>query len=118
MSRIKEHNYANNFCEIDGQPCIRCQKCKHFPKQSNNRFRNFLIIFLIILIIAFILIPLCQIGMQKHDGLMQGTTKNSTTLEDKVDNYNAQMSADERSFREAHGLPSTDSYGEHYNPMS
>ena len=44
-------------------------------------------------------------------------SNNSMTLEEKVDYYNAHMSEDERSFREAHGLSSTDSYGEHYNSM-
>ena len=39
------------------------------------------------------------------------------TLEERVDKYNSEMSADEKTFREAHGLSPTDSYGEHYNSM-
>jgi hypothetical protein len=60
---------------------------------------------------------LYHVGIEKHNDLVEQSSNNSLTLENKVDNYNAEISADEKAFREAHGLSPTDSYGEHYNPM-
>lgn len=107
----------NNYCEIDGTPCIRCQKCKHLPNQSSKRSSKWLIVFVIAFIIIFVLLPLYNVGIQKHNDLLEESQEKTMDLEERVDNYNAQISADEKTFREAHGLPSTDSYGEHYNSM-
>lgn len=38
------------------------------------------------------------------------------SLEERVDKYNSEMSADEKAFREAHGL-GNESIGENYNSM-
>lgn len=116
MSRIDKYKYNNNYCELDGTTCTHCRKCDHIPTQSNNRTNKLLIVFIITFIIIFILIPLYSIGIQKHNEITEQTTKQSTTLENQINNYNDQISADERYFKEYYGLGS-ESVGENYNPM-
>lgn len=114
-SRITE--YINHqYCELDGSECTRCQKCEYLPSQSSNRLNNFLIVCVIVCVIIFVLNPLLMMGVEKNSQINIQSTDDSTTLEDRVDNYNQQMSDDEREYREYTGL-GNESIGDNYNPM-
>lgn len=115
-SRIKERNYMNNYCEIDGTPCIRCQKCKHLPNQSSKRSHKWLIVFVIAFIIIFVLLPLYNVGIQKHNDLLEESQEKTMDLEERVNEYNSEMSADERAYRNYTGI-GDESIGDNYNSM-
>ena len=112
-SRIKKHHFDYNYCQIDGDICIHCSKCDHIPvKRSTNRLHPLLIFLLIVCIIIFILNPLIQVGIDKNFE----NNNDSNTLENKVDEYNNGMSADERQYREWTGI-GEESVSDNYNSM-
>lgn len=118
MESILDKHINHRYCELDGEKCIRCQKCESLPAKpikpikSSNRLNKVLITLVIICIIIFIIYPLLMIAMEKS----VQTNSNGGDLQSKVDAYNAQMSEEEKQFRQYHGL-GMETVGENYNSM-
>lgn len=127
-SRILKYHYDNRYCELDGEECSHCRKCDHLPAQSKGSWLNKLLIVLVILcVIIFIIHPLIvgtynqallskDTSKSTNKDISKDTVKDTSNLEARVDNYNKNMPADERAYRNHVGL-GNESYGENYNPM-
>ena len=110
-SRIEKYHHNNNFCELDGTKCINCCKCDYINnKTSTNKFTAFLITLIIICVIIFILAPMITAEIH-HQNI-----NDNMISDDKTQNYNLQMSDDEKQYREYVGL-GAESVGENYNSM-
>ena len=117
-SRIKRYHHGNNYCELDGRECVHCRKCDHIKrqKQSSNFLLKLVIACLIIIVIYLLVFQIIPAGLEKHSGLIEKSNNNSMTLEDKVHNYNTQMSDNERAYREWSGIGG-ESIGDNYNSI-
>ena len=117
-SRIKRYHHENLYCELDGKECTHCCKCDHIQpiKQSSNFLLKLLIACLIISILYLLLFQIVPTALEKHSHFHEKSTNNSMTLEDKVQNYNSQMSNDERAYRNWTGI-GAESIGDNYNSI-
>ena len=73
-----------DFCQLDGQRCNNCGKCRHIPKKTGWLHRIFIIIIMFFILLIF-LMTISAVGMNFAHNLLNEPNYNSNLNEKPTD---------------------------------